>query len=143
MKQITVSVTEINSDQEWATNPDMVAVQIKESFLEKAEKCLAFMAENDVSYVCCYFSFFWDFFELQANQSDKEKSVVMGPDGKNYVEFEPDFSVSGCHAKIWKDGTIKAVFPFKHDPASISITIGTLDDLKASFAAIEAEVQVA
>jgi hypothetical protein len=47
-RSLTIQSTDISSSQEWAMDPDMIEVYISQDFLAKAEKCVAFMRENDV-----------------------------------------------------------------------------------------------
>lgn len=116
-EKIAVRTTDISSNQDWASDPDMIEVNMSQDFLDKAEKCVAFMQENDVSYVCMWYVLGYEFYELAENYTEPEledKTLITGKDGKKYVEFETEYRVEGCHAKIYKDGVIQAVFPIKH-----------------------------
>jgi hypothetical protein len=140
IENLTVQMTEISSSQEWTTDPDMIEVYVNKGFLEKAEKCVAFMQEHDVNQVVIWWAFGHKMFENVENVSPEDtlsgKTVVKGMnhlsgDVEEYVEFEPEYIVSGCHAKIDKDGEIHAVFPFKNSGDEVWCTVGGLGDLKA------------
>lgn len=137
IENLTVQMTEISSSQEWTTDPEMIEVYVDKGFLEKAEKCVAFMQEHDVNQVVLWWSFDYKMFENIENVSERDdltgKTVVKSMESgavAEYVEFEPEYRVSGCHAKIDKDGEIHAVFPFKNSGDEVWCTVGTLDDLK-------------
>lgn len=139
IENLTVQMTEISSSQEWTTDPEMIEVYVNKGFLEKAEKCVAFMQEHDVNQVVIWGAFGHKMFENIDNLSEEDglkgKIIVKGMghlsgDVEEYVEFEPEYSVSGCHAKVDKDGEIHAVFPFKNSSDEVWCTIGALDDLK-------------
>lgn len=135
---LTVQITEIFSSQEWAIDPQMIEVYVDKGFLEKAEKCVAFMQEHDVNQVILWWAFDYKMFEDIENVSEEDdlsgKAVVKSMedgDVEEYIEFEPEYRVSGCHAKIDKDGEIHAVFPFNNSDEEVWCTVGKLDDLQA------------
>lgn len=133
MSKINVQIAEVHSNQEWATDPDMIEVELDAAFLQKAEKCIVFMRENDVNYMCIWWAFDYTLYELADNLDDedkKEKSPVICTDGQEYVEFEPEYRLDGCHAKIYKDGDIQAVLPFKHTDDELWCIVGNVGDLK-------------
>ena len=39
----------------------------------------------------------------------KDKPMIIGQDGQQYVEFTPKYQLDGCTAKIYKDGDIRVV----------------------------------
>lgn len=132
-KEIAVQIAGVSSNQEWTTDPDMIEVVFGADLLERAEKSLAFMQENDINYVCRWWSFSYTLYELAENVSDddlKDKTIIQGTDGQSYVEFEPEYRLDGCHAKIFKDGCIRAVLPFKNTSDELWFDIGHISDLK-------------
>lgn len=132
-KEIAVQVAGVSSSQEWTTDPDMVEVIVTDDLLLRAEKCIPFMLENDISYVCRWWSFGYTLYELAENMDDddlKGKTIIQGIDGQSYVEFEPEYRLDGCHAKIFKDGCIRAVLPFKNTSDELWFDIGHISDLK-------------
>lgn len=137
-EKLTVQVTDISSSQEWTSDPDMIEVYIDREFLEKAEKCVAFMQEHYVDKTTIWWGFGYNMFEkVEAIDEDDltDEEVVKDENDAEYVEFEPDYRLDGCHAEIYKDGEISAVFPFKHTSDTLWCTVGTLSDLKSKFTA--------
>ncbi len=132
---LAIRVTDVSSSQEWTTDPDMIEVRVHRGFLEKAERAVAFLRENDAHKVTVWFALGYDFFENIENLADESemegKATVDGEDGIKYVEFEPEYRVDGCHAEIDYDGDIRAVFPFKHSDDNLWCAVGNLDELKA------------
>lgn len=137
-KKLTVQSSYISSSQEWAKDPGMIEVYVSHAFLEKAEKCVAFMQENDVHKVTIWWAFGYTLYlEVEALDEDdlKGKEIVTDENGDEFVEFEPEYCIDGCHAEVYKDGRINAVFPFKHTSEHLWCAVGTLTDLKAKLAA--------
>ncbi|MYM92647.1 hypothetical protein [Duganella vulcania] len=136
-EKLTVQSTDINSSQEWASDPNMIEVYITQSFLDKAEKCVGFMKENGVDKVTIWWAFGYELFE-NVNGVDegdlKGQEIVKGENDEEYVTFDPEYCLEGCHAEIYQDGDIKALFPFKHTSESLWCGIGALNDLKARMA---------
>ena len=130
--QLTVQTTDVISSQEWTSNPDMIEFYINKEFLEKAEKCVAFMQENDVHKCTILGALGFELFQTVDNLDDDLKGQeVVKCDGREYVVFEPEYMLEGCHAEIFKDGDIRAVFPFKDDNDNMWCDVGALQDLKA------------
>ena len=138
MSKLNVQNSDISSNQEWSADPDMIDVTVDEVLLQKAEKCVAFMQENDIDYMCCRGALGYTLYELAENLDDGDKDgkeIVNGHDGQAYVEFEPEYRLDGCHAKIYKDGDLQAVLPFKHTSDELWFTVGNVADLKLKIAA--------
>lgn len=130
---INVQITDVSSNQEWTTDPDMIEIELGAQFLQKADKCVAFMQENDINYMCMWWVFGYTLYELSDNLDEdaKEgKSLLIGTDGQEYAEFEPEYRLDGCHAKVYKDGDIQAVLPLKHTGDELWCTVGNVADLK-------------
>lgn len=128
------------------TDPDTIEVKIDAALLQKAEKCVAFMQENDISYMCCQWVFGYTLFEL-ADHLDGEdkmgKKIVIRQDGQAYVEFEPEDRLDGCHVKFYKDGDIQAVLPFKDTSDELCCPVGNVIDLKLKIIATTPGVEAA
>lgn len=136
---LTVQATEISSSQEWTTDPDMIEIYVTPEFLEKAEKCVAFMQENDISKMTDWHGFGYDLFQSVGNVDEDDldgKPVVKG-ENDEYVTFEPEYRLDGCHAQINKYGDISAAFPFKYTSGELCCSVGSLSDLKSKMGLIE------
>lgn len=134
--KITVQCEDIHSSQEWAADPDLIEIYLSKTLLEKAEKCVAFMQENDVDYMSIWFSLGYELLQNVDNvdESEVEDKKVTDFKGEQFVAFEPEYSLEGCHTKIYKDGQIDAILPFKHSAGALSCVVGMLPKLKAQFA---------
>lgn len=129
-KSLTIQNTNPRMDSEWASSPDMIEIYLTPEFLKKAEKCVAFMQENDIAKMIDWWAMNYELFDLVDDDTDLGgKDVIKGEDGE-YVVFDPEYQLDGCHAHIYKDGTIGACFPFKHTSDELYVTVGKLDDLK-------------
>lgn len=135
-KNVTVQITDVNSTQDWTSDPDMIEIQVPAALLEKAERCVAFMTENGVDEVMIDSVLGYELYEV-ADDGDP-KDVIIGNDGQTYSVAEPEYTVMGCGAKIAQSGAIRAVMPFKHTGEELWCDIGTLDDLKLKMAAVPA-----
>lgn len=124
---VTVQITDINSTQEWTTDPNMIEVQLSAALLDKAGKCVAFMQEVGVTSMILDDGAGYDFFEVA---DDDSKPVITGDDGTLYSSFEPEYSVAGCDVRINKSGEIRVIFPFKHTSDEMWCDVGMLEDLK-------------
>lgn len=136
---LTVQGTKISSSQEWTTDPDMIEFYVTPEFLKKAETCVAFMQKHDISKVVVWWAFGYELFQDVANVDEGDlagKEMVKGGDGE-YVEFEPEYRLDGCHAQIFKDGEIRAALPFKNTADVLYCTVGSLSDLKSKMGLIE------
>lgn len=128
--EIKVQVTEICSDQEWTADPDMIEVSAGAALLESAERCVAFMQENDINYMCKWWAFSYTLYKVDDDSDAQDKPKIIGTNGQAYVEFEPEYRLNGCNAKIYKDGDIQAVLPFKHSDGELWFDVGNVADLK-------------
>lgn len=118
------------------TDPDTIEVKADAALLQKAEKCVAFMQENEISDMCFQWEFGWTFFELAVNLDDEDKKgqkIVFRQDSQAYVEFEPKDCLDG-HAKVYKDGNIEALLPFKDSSNELWCSLGNVVDLKLKIA---------
>lgn len=137
MNKVTIQVTNCESSQEWTSDPDMIEVHLTASFLQLAQKCIDFMKENEFNYMCKWFSLGYEFF-ANTNEDSVVGDVLdenqrNGNDGYIYEIFQPEYRVEGCHAKIFADGDIQAIFPFKNTSEELFCTIGNFNDLKLKF----------
>lgn len=140
-EKIIINVTgDIYSNQEWTSDPDLIQIELKSSFVEKAEKCIAFMQEHDVAMVKLYGEFGYELF-TEDDAEGEEGAIVV--DGEQYVPFEPEYRLSGCDTLIFKDGYIKASMPFKHTNEELWCELGRLDRIKEKFSAAVEELQAA
>lgn len=128
MTAVTIEATEIHTNQEWASTPDMISIELSEPFLEKLEKCQEFMKGNDVDIMSFWFSMGY---ELYALANDDEKETIAGKNGQSYCTFDPEYRIDGATAKLFKDGDIRAQFQFKHHCAhELWCEVGNLAKLK-------------
>jgi hypothetical protein len=135
MVAMELKCVEINSNQDWTKDPDMIAVKLNGELLLKTEKCIAFMNDNDVNVMLCWWAIGYELFALASELADEDidgKAIVVN-NGSEYVEFDPPYSLEGCHVKFYKDGDIQAELPFKHTNDKIWFTIGNIVDLKQKF----------
>lgn len=132
---ITVQATDVSSSQDWTTDPDMISVKVDMDFLQKAEKCIAFMRDNDIHVMTNWWAFGYALY-ARADCDDGAVPSLIGDDGEAYVDFDPGYSLDGCHAKIYKDGDIFAVLPFKHSAGELSCSLGNVADLNLRLAAL-------
>jgi hypothetical protein len=128
-----IQVTDVNSNQDWAATPDMIEVSLTASFLQLAEKCVTFLKKHDVNYMCSWWAFGYTLYKAADGSEAEESSNIIGNNGLEYIEFESEFQLEGCNAKIYSDGDIKAVLPAKHGDDEIWVTIGNIKDLKFRF----------
>ena len=128
--EITVQVTEVHSNQEWATDPNMVEVSVGAAFLQLAEACVAFMQENDIDYMCKWWASGYTLYKVCDDPDAEERPKIIGVDGQEYVEFQPEYRLNGCNANIYKDGDIRAILPFKHSENELWFEVGNIKDLK-------------
>lgn len=138
--EIRIQATELASGQEWTSDPDMIEVVITADLVEKAEQCVAFMQTHDVAYMVIYWAMRYTLYGLTECFDEDElagKTIVTGEDGKQYVEFTPEYRLDGCHTKIYKDGDLFCLMPFKHTADSLSGRVADIPWLKAQLAAEE------
>lgn len=113
-----------------------IEICLSKAFLDKAGKCVAFMQENGVDKVTIWCAFGYKLYQDVETADEAEvsgKEVVKVGDNE-YVEFEPEYRLDGCHAQIDKDGEIRATLPFKHTSDTMWCTVGDLKDLQRKFA---------
>lgn len=112
----------------------MVDLLISASFLQKAQTYIDFMQDHDVNYMATPNAFSYSLMaRVEELDKDKlaDKSVVIGNDGKEYVEFDPEYRLDGCIAKIFKHGEIRAVIPFRDSAGELWFTVGNIKELTA------------
>ncbi len=132
-ESIEVQVVDPVSDQEWASDPDMLVITVPAELIDKAETCVAFMKAHGVANMLVSYALSDTLYALTECFNDEDlatKTRVTGTDGKGYAEFEPDYQLDGCHARIERDGDITAVLPFKHQGGSLRGKIGNIAELK-------------
>lgn len=129
---ISVQISDVSSSQDWTVDPDMVEIEVGAAFLQKAESCIAFMQENDINYMGKWSAFGYTLYALAEDPEDdgQDKPMIIGQDGQQYVEFTPKYQLDGCTAKIYKDGDIQVVMPFKRTNDELWCDIGNIKDLK-------------
>lgn len=132
MSKITIQVSKCESNQVWTSDPDMIEVTVSESFLKLAQTCIDFMQKNEVNYMCQWYTLGYKFFT--ESDSGHNEGDVLGEDqrcveGQIYDSFDPEYSVDGCHAIVYADGDIKALFPFKHSNEQLECKVGNIVDL--------------
>lgn len=124
---ITVQKTDVRSSQEWTTDPDMIAVTFNADFLDKATECVAFMKNHEVHAMTIWWVFGYEFYI----EADGAEEFIVADDGREYTSFTPQYRVEGCHAKVFNDGRIRAVLPFRNSAGEVWVDIGCLDELRA------------
>ena len=138
---IKLQITDITSDQEWATDPTMIEVGISAAMLKLAEDSVAFMKDHDIDCMVSWSALPVTLYALidDMHEDDvKGKQPITGEDGQEYVEFKPEYQLDGCSAKIFKDGAIQGVIPFKHSNEEVWFDIARIADLKEMFNAAPA-----
>lgn len=135
---ITVQRTGVRSSQEWTTDPDMISVTFNAEFLDKATQCVTFMKENGVNTMTIW----WAFGHQLYTETDGSEEFIVGADGVEYAVFTPEYSLDGCHAKVFDDGRIRAVLPFRNSDGEVWVDIGHLDELKAILAGVPSPTPV-
>ena len=139
---IKVQVAKLISGQVWATDPDMIEVTISEAFLKKARTCIEFMHINRINSMSIVSAFNYKLYALAESLKERldeneiaKKEVFLGNDGLEYLEFTPEYQITGCGAVINENGEIRAVMPFGHsdDGDKLWCTLGNIDDLKSMF----------
>jgi hypothetical protein len=136
-KTIAVQSTHISSTQEWTRDPDLIEIYVGKAILKKAQTCVDFMRDAEVDQVRVCFAFGYEIFQDIDNVIDEVASVAVEHDGKEYVKFEPEYRLDGCHAQIDRDGDIRAEFTFKHTSDKLWAEIGNLKTLQEKLAASE------
>lgn len=128
---VTIQSGDIHSTQEWTTDPDLIRVTVSPDFLRKAVQCVKFMGQSDVSQMSVSYAFAYTLYEDADGLDDDELEgkPLFECEGEQYVEFEPDYALDGCHAKIDHDGEILAVMPMKHVDGKLWCSLGYLKDL--------------
>lgn len=141
---IKVQIKDVSSNQNWASDPGMIEIEISAEFLQIAEKCVAFMAESGINYMGKWWAFDYTLYKIGEDLADDEtdgKQVLIGKDGEEYIEFTPEYRLEGCNAKIFKDGDIRAVMPFKNSDSGEELwcDVGNIKDLMAMLNSESAE----
>jgi hypothetical protein len=134
----------VHSTQDWADDPEVVELEIPESFLSYAEACLDFMRQvQNADEVKTWNGFDYKLFSSAGLEHGALPEGCVTVEGEAYAPFEPEYSLDGCDVRVDRYGDIKVELPFKHTPEKISFSIGTLDELKAGFEAAQQEEQAA
>lgn len=129
---LTHRVTECHSTQEWTTDPAMIEFYLTRRLLDSAAKAVAFMKDDDfdrvtISNACGYNTF-------QENEDeDDQLSERVTHEGVDYIEFEPEYRLYGCDVAISRDGSLRAILPFKHTSDELWADLGSLDTLRSAF----------
>lgn len=129
-KKITIRTTEISSTQEWTSDPDLVEFYVDAEFVTKAKKAIKFMHEVDVDFVCLWWAFGFETYR-EADFDDEPNDNDIEHDAKRYTVFEPEYRISGCHAKVYKDGTLSAILEMKYTAEEVWCSIGKIADIES------------
>jgi hypothetical protein len=119
----------------------MIEVGISAAMLKLAEDSVAFMKDHDIDCMTSWAALPVTFYARvdEMHEDDlKGKQPITGDDGEEYVEFKPEYQLDGCSAKIFKDGAIEGVIPFKHSNEEVWFNISCIADLKEMFNAAPA-----
>ncbi len=131
-----IRTTDISSTSEWSSDPDMVEFDLSEALLHKAECCVKYMKQNDIHKMTIWYALGYKLYQNIENSSEDEptdSSALIEHGGVQYVEFEPEYSLEGCHVEIFHDGDIKGVLQFKHTDDEIRVLIGDVNALRSQF----------
>ena len=128
--EIKIQINEVYSNQVWASDPDMVEVTITSAFLQSAEKHIAYMQEHELDYCSQWEAVGYTLFKLSHQPGTEAFPTLIGRDGQDYEVFEPKYQLQGCAVKIFKNGNIHAVFPFKHTQEQLWFDVGDVKNLK-------------
>ena len=131
-KTITIECTDVISTQEWTSDPAMIAITLDLDFLRKAQECVTSMKAHGVDIMTIWWAFGYQLYAVFDKDDDSE--FIVGDDGIEYREFEPEYRLDGCHAQIFADGQIRALMPFKQTSDKVFVDVGKVDDLLSRFA---------
>ncbi|VVE16947.1 hypothetical protein [Pandoraea cepalis] len=136
-QNLTVPSTDISSTQEWTCDPDLIEIYIGSAFLEKAKVCVDFMQSQEVDQVKIWFAFGYEMFQDIDNVIEEDVSVAVNHNDHEYVKFEPEYRLDGCHAQIDRDGDVRAEFAFKHTSDKLWADIGNIKTLREQLSGSE------
>lgn len=128
---LTLQITEVRSDQEWTTTPDMIAFSLDCRVLSLAEKCVKFMHENDIATMQTWRGCEYTLYCRCEEGVEGDCVGKVSLNGADYCEFTPEYELHGCHLEFWKDGGVQVILPFKYTGDKLWCTLGNLSDLVA------------
>lgn len=131
--------TEVSSTSDWSSDPDLVEFELSEELLHKAECGVKYMKENGIHKMVIWYALGYSLYRDAQNLDEDElqtADVRLDYDGVEYVAFEPDYRVEGCHVEIFHDGNINGVLQFKHTDDQITALIGDVNSLRSQFDAL-------
>ena len=133
--QIEIHSSCIMSTQEWAADPSLILVVLTADDLAKAEKCHAFLVENRVSTMLGIGSVSYEFYEPYeaGNLDHNPEDILEIGEGRQFVVFNPEYTVEGCELSVRDDGTLRGIFDFKHTPEYLEVDLGKIEDLRQRF----------
>jgi hypothetical protein len=137
MNKINIQILNETINNEVSKVHDIIEVEVDEAFLQNAQTCIDFMLKHNINYMCSSSSFNYRLYERAENLDEgemKDKVVIHGNDGNEYIEFEPEYSLDGCHARIYQDGDIQVVLPLKNGGHEFFYWLGKVADLKIKIA---------
>ncbi len=123
--KIYIPYESIQSNQDLAETPDMIAITIGGAFIQTAQKAIEFMKQNGISFMVSWYQLGYKLYEETAEEGIFD--LELG--GALYKQYEPEFAIDGCHAKVYADGTLSAALPFKHSEEKFFFTLGEIGDL--------------
>lgn len=131
IQHLAINCTEPHSTNDFNKSPDLVRVIVSYDFLRKARQCVEFVERCGARQMSLPYTFAYTLYEDAdyLEDSELEGKPLFECEGEQYVEFEPDYALDGCHAKIDADGEILAVMPMKHVDGKLWCSLGYLKDL--------------
>lgn len=119
---LELEVTDISDSLINDSSPDMIKFYVEKTFLDKADKWLKFMNEEQIDVVTL-----WSFSGGPGFDLFKAKD-----DGNGYGTFEPSFRLDGYETRLYKDGDLKCKIFVKHSSETLWCTIGNVHDIQLS-----------
>lgn len=139
---IVINCTEISSNQDWTTDPALIEISLKPSFLALAERCVAFLQETGGEKVTLTNVFSARLFDLADYHNYDEDHPIERTTHKNrgYVGMTPEYALDAAKAVIHANGLVSAQFELTHVDNHLCCDVGSLESIKA---ANEAQLQSA
>lgn len=138
MKEVTVYVEAFNNI-EWGDGPELLEITFYEKDLLMFKELLPLIVEKNISHVCWHYCANYEMLtDIDNINSDMHEylKVIHVDEEKDikYVEFEPEYRVSGSQTKLWCYGdetsaVVQVSIGLKHSPEEIWCDDIKLEDL--------------
>lgn len=153
-QKLTVQVLNPESAQDWTTDPSMVEVYIGLETLARVVRAFKIVKQENLDEARIDIGVSYEVFDLAENQEinpefaqydaikrlfDLEENqeinpeapqvVSAGPDGKNYVVYEPEYRLSDAVLSVRQSGCVAVKIMFKDNRDYLYANLGPIDDL--------------